>query len=108
MWAADVSAMSGYHAGVSAAAAQLSPAAGLQDSLAGLPNLGVGNKGGTGNIGSGNTGSGNIGGGNGNTGTSANGNIGSGKQGNSNFGSGNMANASVGFGNIGNPGTSPD
>ncbi|WP_131805976.1 PPE family protein, partial [Mycobacterium alsense] len=42
MWAADVAAMTGYHAGASAAAAQLNPAASLQELLA---NLGIGNRG---------------------------------------------------------------
>ena len=75
MWARDVSAMSGYYSGASAAAAQLTPAQGLQDLLAGLPSLGIGNKG-NGNIGLGNTGTGNVG--NGNTGA---GNAGSGNTG---------------------------
>ena len=44
MWAADVSAMVGYHAGASAAAASLIPIpAGLQQFLQTLPNLGLGN-----------------------------------------------------------------
>ncbi|CCK65779.1 Conserved protein of unknown function, PPE family protein PPE62 (fragment) [Mycobacterium canettii CIPT 140070017] len=54
MWAADVTAMTGYHAGVSAAAAQLPLPAGLQQFLNTLPNLGIGNKGNA-NLGSGNT-----------------------------------------------------
>ena len=89
MWAQDVAAMSGYHAGVSAAAAQLTPvqscsrrwrvcpdASGQVNSAAAYVgfNLGLGNQGtfnlGNGNIGmynvgSGNNGSNNIGGGNG-------------------------------------------
>lgn len=108
MWAADVAAMTGYQASAAAAAAQLNPFAQL---LAALPNLGLGNKGGTGNIGngnngtanigSGNTGSGNIGGGNGRTGFPAVGNFGSGNNGNNNVGSGNVSNGNVGFGNTG-------
>ncbi|HKI39739.1 MAG TPA: PPE family protein, partial [Mycobacterium sp.] len=39
MWAQDVSAMGGYHAGVSAAAAQLTPGATLSSMLKNLPNL---------------------------------------------------------------------
>ncbi|KAA1241007.1 PPE family protein, partial [Mycobacterium simiae] len=55
MWAQDVAAMFGYHAGASAAAAELIPIpASLQQLLQSLPNLGIGNKG-TANIGSGNT-----------------------------------------------------
>ncbi|REX26358.1 PPE family protein, partial [Mycobacterium tuberculosis] len=62
-WAADVAAMTGYHAGASQAAAQLPLPAGLQQFLNTLPNLGIGNQGNA-NLGGGNTGSGNIGNGN--------------------------------------------
>ncbi len=65
MWAQDVSAMSGYYSGASAAAARLLPAQSLQDLLAALPNLGIGNIG-SANLGNGNNGSVNAG--NGNTG----------------------------------------
>ncbi|WP_252159703.1 PPE family protein, partial [Mycobacterium tuberculosis] len=44
-WAADVAAMTGYHAGASQAAAQLPLPAGLQQFLNTLPNLGIGNQG---------------------------------------------------------------
>src|SRR5262249_50015487 len=62
MWAQDVAAMSSYHSGASAVAAQLTP---WQQALQNLPalNLGIGNIG-SGNVGSGNIGSGNIGDGN--------------------------------------------
>ncbi|AXN45574.1 putative PPE family protein PPE42 [Mycobacterium marinum] len=64
MWATDVSAMTGYHAGASAAAAQLLPAQNaLRDFLHSLPNLGIGNKGNA-NLGNGNTGNSNLGSGN--------------------------------------------
>ena len=105
MWAADVSAMVGYHGGASAVAAQLAP---MQQALQTLPgplgqvqaamaniNLGPGNIGG-GNLGSGNRGSGNLGSGN-----QGNANLGSGNTGNSNVGNGNNGNANVGSGNAG-------
>ncbi|ORB87708.1 hypothetical protein B1987_20330, partial [Mycobacterium kansasii] len=105
MWAADVSAMTGYHAGASAAAVQLP--SGLQQFLQNLPNLGIGNKGNA-NVGNGNTGSGNIGFGNsgvGNTpitpGIPGNNNVGSGNNGNNNVGAGNYGNFNFGFGNKG-------
>src|SRR5262245_26574945 len=45
MWAADVSAMAGYHSGASMAAANLIPVpASLQKFVESLPNLGIGNK----------------------------------------------------------------
>ena len=81
---------------------ELSPAQTLQDLLASLPNLGIGNKGNA-NLGNGNTGIGNIGGGDAATPTSAavtasmvgrHGNIGSGNHGNSNLGVGNSASTS--------------
>ncbi|WP_156763198.1 PPE family protein, partial [Mycobacterium sp. E787] len=122
MWAADVSAMVGYHGGASAVAAQLKPMAQtlsgplgpVQAALANF-NLGAGNSG-SGNVGGGNTGNQNLGGGNigsqnvggGNIG-SANvgngnngvGNIGGGNRGNQNLGSGNAGNNNTGFGNAG-------
>ena len=64
MWAADVSAMFGYHAGASAVASALAPLqSGLRAAASSLPNLGQGNIGGL-NLGNGNTGDGNIGSGN--------------------------------------------
>lgn len=83
-WAADVAAMTGYHAGASQAAAQLPLPAGLQQFLNTLPNLGIGNQGNA-NLGGGNTGSGNIGNGN---------------SGNINTGSWNAGNVNTGFGII--------
>ncbi|WP_415823569.1 PPE family protein, partial [Mycobacterium basiliense] len=102
MWAQDVAAMLGYHAEASAAAAQLSPAASVQELFA---NLGLGNTG-TGNVGNGNTGFSNLGNGNiGNRnvggGTIGNDNIGSGNTGRANIGSGNAGTGNVGFGNRG-------
>lgn len=104
-WAADVAAMTGYHAGASQAAAQLPLPAGLQQFLNTLPNLGIGNQGNA-NLGGGNTGSGNIG--NGNKGSSnlgggniGNNNIGSGNRGSDNFGAGNVGTGNIGFGNQG-------
>ena len=97
MWAQDVTAMTGYHTGASAVAAQLAPAqSSLQQTLSTLPNLGVGNIGNA-NVGGGNTGSGNVG--NGNNGSS---NLGGGNIGNTNRGSGNTGNGNFGFGNAGN------
>lgn len=66
MWAADVSAMTGYHTGASAAVVDLIPIpAGLQQLIKTLPNLGLGNIGnanlGGGNVGGGNVGNGNLG-----------------------------------------------
>jgi PPE-repeat protein len=93
MWAQDAAAMSGYYAGASAAAAQLTPWQGL---LTGAFNVGSGNVGvdniGVNNIGNGNIGIGNIG----------NGNIGIQNVGNANFGIGNAGNRNVGFGIPGN------
>ncbi len=74
-WAADVAAMTGYHAGASQAAAQLPLPAGLQQFLNTLPNLGIGNQGNA-NLGGGNTGSGNIGNGNKGSSNLGGGNIG--------------------------------
>ncbi|MFV0494042.1 PPE domain-containing protein [Mycobacterium sp.] len=123
-WAADVTAMFGYHGGASAAAAQLSswqqalgglPGVGglfgrgaAGSAAAGEPNLGVGNNGG-GNIGNGNnsgTGGGNIGNGNFGSGNLGGGNIGiknfgSGNFGEWNFGLGNRGFENIGFGNTG-------
>ena len=107
MWAQDVAAMAGYHGQVSAAATQLAswqaslPSLGQATSAAaaaaGLPfDVGFGNKGGTGNIGSGNTGDNNLGSGN-----IGGGNVGSGNTGSSNVGSGNTGDSNVGAGNIG-------
>ena len=105
MWAQDLSAMSGYYSGASAAAAALAPAQTLQQLFATLPNLGIGNIGnanlgngntGSGNVGSGNTGSSNLGGGN-----LGNSNVGSGNRGTNNFGAGNIGAGNIGFGNTG-------
>ena len=120
MWAADVSAMVGYHSGASAVAAQLSlwPAAlrgvpglsgllgdvrpaGVQaaaTSAAALPsiNLGLGNIGSF-NLGSGNIGNFNLGSGN----SSGSLNVGSGNFGGDNLGSGNIGTGNFGSGNIG-------
>ena len=110
MWAADVAAMAGYHAGASAAVAALPGLAlppGLQQFLAGLPNLGNGNLGNA-NIGNGNIGFGNLGFGNSgefNSGLSpglpGNNNVGGGNNGNSNVGGGNIGDFNIGFGNHG-------
>ncbi|MHA7650269.1 PPE family protein [Mycobacterium sp. ML4] len=125
-WAADVAALTGYHAGASAVAAQLSSWTQTLQGLPGLgklvggptaaptdPNFGLGNKGG-GNIGSGNnsgTGAGNFG--NGNTGSSNVGagnnglnNAGFGNRGNYNFGFGNNGSGNIGFGNLAESSTS--
>ncbi len=118
MWAQDVAAMSGYHSGVSAAAAQLAPVQSLQQTLAGLPgsltgqvnsaaayvglNLGLGNQG-TFNLGNGNIGMYNVGSGNGSGALTSNGNVGSGNNGSNNIGSGNIGINNIGFGNTGNP-----
>ncbi len=92
MWAQDVTAMSGYHGGVSAAAAQLTSWQQALQSLPGLSgfNLGIGNIG-TGNIGSGNTGNDNLGGGNNGPSSAggSNGNVGLGNYGSFNIGAGN-------------------
>lgn len=63
MWAADVAAMTGYHASAAAAAAGLNP---FEQLLQALPfNVGIGNKpGSNGNIGNGNNGNANLGSGN--------------------------------------------
>lgn len=123
MWAADVSAMSAYHAGASAIASALSPFSKPLQNLAGLPawlasgapaaamtaaagipalaggptaiNLGIANVGG-GNVGNANNGLANIG--NANLG---NYNFGSGNFGNSNIGSASLGNNNIGFGNLG-------
>ena len=99
LWAQDVAAMSGYHAGVSAVAAQLTPwqaalqnlqslsgqvsssaaAAGLAGVNSSILNLGLGNTGLL-NVGSGNTGDANLG--SGNTGHA---NVGSGNNGSANL-----------------------
>lgn len=111
MWAQDVAAMSGYHAGASAAVTQLTPFhEGLQQLLqnvheqatrayqaAGLPAISVDLNAGTFNVGNGNVGVNNIG--NGNIG---NGNIGIGNIGDGNLGLRNVGNGNIGNGNIGN------
>jgi len=109
MWAQDVAAMFGYHAGASAAVAPLAPfEEGLQQLLqnlqrqlgsayGALPAISVDLKTGTFNIGNGNTGVNNIG--NGNIG---NGNIGAGNFGDGNIGIGNHGNWNIGFGITGN------
>ncbi len=91
MWAQDVTAMFGYHAGASAAATQL---AGLT-----IPNLfpGFSSNNGAGNFGLGNTGNGNIGWGN-----DGNANLGAGNSGDSNIGFGNSGVGDVGIGLTGN------
>ena len=81
MWAQDVAAMSGYHAGASTAAAQLSSWQGSLQSVPGQLASAF-----TGNVLPGNTGNSNVGGGN---------------TGNGNWGSGNVGNANVGGGNSG-------
>ncbi|POX79840.1 hypothetical protein C3471_11390, partial [Mycobacterium kansasii] len=116
MWAQDVAAMFGYHAGASAAASALTPfiqfvqnpvaagealVAAAQAAVlsppgrvsifnAGLANVGVGNVG-FGSVGDGNVGGGNVGGSN----------VGFGNLGGWNFGSGNLGSFNVGSGNIG-------
>ncbi|BBX74064.1 PE-PPE domain-containing protein [Mycobacterium shinjukuense] len=130
MWAQDVAALCGYHAGASAAAAQLVPfhedfqrllgtlpgrlasayaAAGLPainvDLTTGTFNVGNGNVGvnniGNGNIGNGNIGNGNIGDRNIGVGNTGVGNIGIGNTGNWNIGIGITGNGQIGFGNPG-------
>jgi PPE-repeat protein len=88
MWARDVAAMSGYHAGASAATAQLTQ---WQELLTDTFNLGNGNIG-INNVGVDNIGVNNIG----------NGNVGIGNFGNGNFGIENIGNGNVGIGNTGN------
>jgi PPE-repeat protein len=117
MWAQDVAAMSGYHAGSSAAVAQLTPWQELLQNLQvrlgsayaalGLPEISLDLNTGTFNVGNGNIGVNNIG--NGNTGNGnigvnniGNGNIGLGNFGNGNFGIGNIGNGNIGIGNSGN------
>jgi PPE-repeat protein len=107
IWAQDVAAMSGYHAGASAAAAQLTPWQQLLQNVqvrlssayaaSGLPAISVDLNTGTFNVGNGNVGVNNIG--NSNTG---NGNIGFGNFGNGNFGISNIGNSNTGIGNTGN------
>lgn len=95
MWARDVAAMFSYHAGAAAAAGQLGPDQSvLEDVLGMLPNIGIGNKGGTGNLGNGNTGAANVG-----IGNTGNGNVGGGNLGNNNIGNGNFGNGNFGGGN---------
>ncbi|QUR67147.1 PE-PPE domain-containing protein [Mycobacterium spongiae] len=110
IWAQDVAAMSGYHAGASAVVSQLAPyQEGLQSLLgslhgrvatayaaSGLPAISVDLTTGTFNVGNGNAGINNIG--NGNIG---NGNIGIGNVGNGNIGFENIGDANIGIGNIG-------
>ncbi|GAB7151666.1 hypothetical protein LRC537489_49260 [Mycobacterium riyadhense] len=130
MWAQDVAAMLGYHAGASAVASALAPFAPPLASLAaaaepgrslavnlGLANVGAFNAGNA-NIGSYNLGSGNIGGNNvgwgnvgwGNVGFANSGdpvglmgvaNIGFGNAGSNNFGLANMGVGNIGFANTG-------
>ena len=102
MWAQDVAAMAGYHAGASAAVTQLAPfEEALQQLLRNvqsqLPAISVDFTTGTFNIGNGNVGVNNIG--NGNIG---NGNIGLANVGDRNFGIGNHGNWNIGFGITGN------
>jgi len=118
MWARDVSAMSGYYSGASAAAAGLTPLQGLQSALQGLPggvasqlgnaaaaagiNLGVGNQGSS-NVGNGNNGnSGSYDTGNGNAGIA---DTGAWNSGSANTGNGNSGNTNTGLWNSGNVNT---
>ncbi len=94
MWARDVAAMSGYHAGASAAVAELTPWQEL------LQNLRVGNIG-NGNIGADNVGIDNIGNGNIGIGNHHNGNVGIDNIGNGNIGVDNVGNGNIGIGNTG-------
>ena len=114
MWAQDVTAMVGYHTGVSAVAAQLSswqqlPVAAAQAIAAetGLNlNIGGGNRGnlnlGAGNRGDANLGMGNTGNNNPGSGNHGDANLGSGNTGNNNVGSGNSGSTNLGMGNTGN------
>ncbi|REM84888.1 PPE family protein, partial [Mycobacterium tuberculosis] len=101
MWAQDVAAMFGYHAGASAAVSALTPfgqalptvagggalvsAAAAQVTTRVFRNLGLAN------VGEGNVGNGNVG----------NFNLGSANIGNGNIGSGNIGSSNIGFGNVG-------
>ena len=98
MWAQDVAAMGGYHAGASAVAAQLPPWQQPVQSVLGqvgaaTSGLGFPGNSGIGNFGLGNTGNGNFGFGN-----SGNADVGVGNTGSSNFGFGNSGNANIGIG----------
>ncbi len=93
MWAADVAAMSGYHADASAAVAQLAPWQQILQKLGINFNKGQLSFGAPGST----QGSSNVG--FGNSGTQ---NMGSGNSGNNNLGMGNLGNNNVGFGNTGN------
>ena len=86
MWAQDVAAMVGYHAGASAAAAQLtSPTQLFELALSSFTNVGLGNIG-FANVGFGNTGIGNVG-----IGNNGNNNIGEFLTGNNQIGIGSIA-----------------
>jgi PPE-repeat protein len=106
MWARDVAAMSGYHAGASAAVAQLAPWQELLQNLkvqlgnvyaSRLLAISVDLNTGTFNVGNGNIGVNNIGFGN-----IGNGNIGIGNHHNANIGIDNIGNGNIGIDNIGN------
>ena len=126
MWAQDVAAMFGYHAGASAVASALTPFtqalqnpsaafaamfASAQAALAnpegrasifnaGLANLGVGSVG-FANLGGANFGAGNVGASNVGFGNLGNWNVGFGSLGSFNLGSGNLGDYNVGPGNLG-------
>ena len=91
MWAQDVTAMVGYHGGVSAAAAQLTPWAQAAQALPAQAISAVSNIG-TANLGFGNIGNANLG----------NSNFGSGNIGDANVGSANVGSRNILFGNLGN------
>jgi PPE-repeat protein len=107
MWAQDAAAMSGYHAGASAAASRLTPWHQLRRNLhvrpggaytaSRLPAISVDLRNGTFNVGNGNIGVNNIG--NNNIG---NGNIGNGNIGHRNFGIANIGKWNLGIGDAGN------
>jgi len=107
MWAQDAAAMSGYYAGASAAAAQLTPWQELLQNLqvqlgsayaaSGLPAISLDLNTGTFNVGNGNIGVNNIGYGN-----IGNGNIGFENLGTGNLGIDNIGNSNIGIGNTGN------
>jgi len=109
MWAQDVAAMVGYHAGASAAAAQLtSPTQLFELVLSSFTNVGLGNIGfanvGFGNTGIGNVGIENFGTGNVGIGNSGGYNVGIGNNGNNNIGEFLTGNNQIGIGSIAMPG----
>lgn len=101
MWAADVSAMSAYHAGAAAVASALTPfAEPMINFSAGVANSGSGNIGNA-NLGIFNVGSGDVGDLNLGAGNAGSTNIGFGNLGTDNRGVGNVGVGNVGFGNSG-------